>query len=64
LGFNIVHGGQPGLDYAHDGTDVMDYSGAGEVRIAFNRYWIPHEVPNYVVVFPGGVDHLFSIERI
>ncbi len=63
-GFNIVHGGQPGLDYAHDGADVMDYSGAGTVSIAYNRYWIPHKVPNYVVVFPGGVDHLFSIERM
>jgi hypothetical protein len=59
-GFNIVHGGQPGLGYAHDGTD----SGAGEVRIAFNRYWVPHKVPNYVAVFAGGTDHLFSIERI
>ena len=64
VGFNIVHGGQPGIGYAHDGTDVMDYSGAGEVRIAFNRYWIPHKVPNYVAVFAGGIDHLFSIERI
>jgi Ca2+-binding RTX toxin-like protein len=63
-GFNIVHGGQPGLSYAHDGSDVMDYSGAGTVSITFNRYWIPHKVPNYVVVFPSGVDHLFSIERI
>ena len=63
-GFNIIHGGQPGLDYAHDGTDVMDYSGAGTVHIAFNRYWIPHKVPSYVAVFSGGLDHLFSIERI
>ena len=58
-GFNIIHGGQPGLDYAHDGTDVMDYSGAGTVHIAFNRYWIPHKVPSYVAVFSGGLDHLF-----
>jgi hypothetical protein len=63
-GFNIIHGGQPGLDYAHDGTDVMDYSGAGTVHIAFNRYWIPHKVPSYVAVFSGGLDHMFSIERI
>ncbi len=34
------------------------------IRIAFNRYWIPHKVPNYVAVFAGGIDHLFSIERI
>ena len=63
-GFNILHGGQPDLAYAADGTDVMDYSGAGTVNITFNRYWIPHKVPNYVAVFQGGVDHLFSIERI
>src|SRR5262249_38709437 len=63
-GFNIVHGGQPGLPYAHDGSDVMDYSGAGAINITFNRYWIPHKVPSYVVTFPLGIDHLFSIERI
>ena len=60
-GFNIVH---PQLGYASDGTDVIDYSGAGEVAITFNRHWIPHKVPNYVAVFEGGVDHLFSVERI
>lgn len=63
-GFNIVHGGQPGLAYADDGTDVMDYSGAGIVNITFNRHWIPHKVPNYVAVLENGLDHLFSIERI
>jgi len=63
-GFNIVHGGQPGLSYAHDGSDVMDYSGSGAINITFNRYWIAHKVPTYVVTFPSGVDHLFSIERI
>ena len=50
-GFNIVHGGQPQLAYASDGTDVIDYSGAGEVTITFNRHWIPHKVPNFVAVF-------------
>lgn len=63
-GFNIVHGGQPQLEYAADGTDVMDYSGAGEVTITFNRHWFPHKVPNFVAVFDTGVDHLFSVERI
>ena len=62
-GFNIVHGGQPGLDYAQDGADVMDYSGAGEVRIAFNRYWIPHKVPNYVAVYGRLLAHLFLEEN-
>lgn len=63
-GFNIVHGGQPQLDYAADGTDVIDYSGAGKVTITFNRHWVPHKTPNYVTVFDGGTDHLFSVERI
>jgi Ca2+-binding RTX toxin-like protein len=63
-GFDMVHGGQPQLDYAADGTDVIDYSGAGEVTITFNRHWIPHKVPNYVAVFEAGVGHLFSVERI
>ena len=63
-GFNIVHGGQPQLRYEADGTDVMDYSGAGTVTITLNRHAIPHKVPGYVAVFEGGVDHLFSIERI
>ncbi len=63
-GFNIVHGGQPQLDYAADGTDVIDYSGAGEVTITFNRHWIPHKVPNFVAVSESGIDHLFSVERI
>ncbi len=63
-GFNIVHGGQPQLAYADDGIDAMDYSGAGEVTISFNRHWIAHKVPNYVATFETGVDHLFSIERL
>ncbi len=63
-GFNITHGGQPQLDYTADGTDVVDYSGVGEVSITFNRHWIPHKVPNYVAVFEAGIDHLFSVERI
>ena len=63
-GFNIVHGGQPQLDYAGDGTDVIDYSGAGEVTITFNPYWLAHRTPNFVAVSEHGIDHLFSIERI
>jgi Ca2+-binding RTX toxin-like protein len=63
-GFNIIHGGQPQLDYDADGTDVMDYAGAGTVTITFNRHWVPHKVPTYVAVFKNGIDHLFSIERI
>ena len=63
-GFNIVHGGQPQLAYTADGTDVIDYPGAGEVTITFNRHWIPHKVPNFVAVSHDGIDHLFSVERI
>jgi len=63
-GFNIIHGGQPQLDYSADGTDVIDYSGAGTVTITVDRHWVPHKVPNYVAVFDAGVDHLFSVERI
>ncbi|MFN3622543.1 MAG: calcium-binding protein [Hyphomicrobium sp.] len=63
-GFNIVHGGQPQLAYAADGTDVIDYSGAGEVTITFNRHWVPHRSPNFFAVNEDGTDHLFSVERI
>lgn len=63
-GFNIVHGGQPQLPYSTDGTDVIDYSGVGQVTLTFNRHWVPHKVPNFVGVHETGVDHLFSVERI
>ncbi len=63
-GFNIVHGGQPQLAYDADGTDVIDYSGAGEVTITFNRHWLAHRTPNFVAVTEHGIDHLFSVERI
>jgi Ca2+-binding RTX toxin-like protein len=63
-GFDIVHGGQPLLAYSADGTDSMDYSGAGEVKITFNRHWIPHKSPNYFAAHDKGAEHLFSVERI
>lgn len=63
-GFNIVHGGQPQLRYAADGTDVIDYSGAGEVTITFNRHWVPHRSPSFVAEFESGLDHLYSIEPV
>jgi Ca2+-binding RTX toxin-like protein len=63
-GFNIIHGGQPQLDYRQDGTDAIDYSGAGKITITFNHHWVPHKVPEYVTEFEHGLDHLFSIERI
>jgi len=63
-GFNIIHGGQPQLDYGADGTDSVDYSGAGTVTITLNRHWVPHKAPNYIAMFADGRDHLYSIERI
>jgi Ca2+-binding RTX toxin-like protein len=63
-GFDIIHGGQPQLDYSADGTDSVDYAGAGTVTIALNRYWVPHKAPNYIATFANGRDHLYSVERI
>ncbi len=63
-GFNIIHGGQPKIRYGADGTDVVDYSGAGTVTVTLNPYWVPDKVPNYVVQLDNGLDHLYSIERI
>lgn len=63
-GFNMVHGGEPHLNYAADGTDVMNYSGAGTITITLNRHSVPHKTPNYVAAFADGLDHLFSIERL
>lgn len=63
-GFGIVHGGQPQLAYTADGSDSVDYSGAGAVKITFNRHWIPHKSPNYFAAHDKGAEHLFSVERI
>lgn len=63
-GFNIVHGGQPELSYEQDGTDTIDYAGAGVVTLSVNETPVPHTTPQIVVTFAGGSDHLYSIERI
>lgn len=67
-GNNIVHGGQPGLPYDHDGTDTADYSGAGELRIEVAphspHHAAPHVTPDFIVTHAGGRDFLFSIEEI
>lgn len=63
-GVNILHGGQPGLPYADDGIDTVDYSGAGEIRIDVLPAGEPHRRPDFVVTHPGGRDYLFSIEEI
>lgn len=63
-GANILHGGQPGLAYAEDGTDTVDYSGAGEIRIEALPAGVPHRQADFIVTHPGGQDRLFSIEEI
>lgn len=63
-GINFVHGGQPGLPYDRDGTDTVDYSGAGELHIAAGPPGAPHIAPDFIVTHAGGQDFLFSIEEI
>lgn len=63
-GVNVLHGGQPGLAYADDGTDTVDYSGAGDIRIDALPPGIPHLEPDFIVTHDGGRDYLFSIEEI
>lgn len=63
-GLNVIHGGQPGLAYADDGLDSVDYSGAGDVRLEAPPAAAPHLGPDFVATYPGGQDHLFSIEEI
>ena len=46
-GFNIIHGGQPSLDYADDGTDTVDYTGVGEVLITLNKHAVSHRLPTF-----------------
>jgi len=57
-GVNIIHGGQPGLDYEDDGTDTLTYTGAGDVTIEAPPERAAHVRPE------GGQDLLFSIEEI
>lgn len=63
-GINILHGGQPGLAYADDGIDTVDYSGAGVIHIEALPAGAPHRQPDFVVHHAGGRDYLFSIEEI
>lgn len=63
-GENVLHGGQPGLAYADDGIDTVDYSGAGEIRIDALSPGAPHVQADFLVTHPGGQDRLFSIEEI
>jgi hypothetical protein len=63
-GTNVLHGGQPGLAYAEDGRDTVDYSGAGEIRVEALPAGAPHRQPDFVVTHATGRDYLFSIEEI
>ena len=63
-GDNIHHGGQPGLAYAEDGIDTVDYSGAGAIRIDTLPAGVAHGQADFVVRHSGGRDYLFSIEEI
>lgn len=63
-GFNIIHGGQPNAEYRNDGLDTIDYSGAGVVRIERNPNAFDHHAPDYFANHDGGIDWLFSIERV
>lgn len=64
LGENIIHGGEPRLAYALDGTDTMDYSGVGAVHIESTHNAVEHKIPNFFATFDGGNDQLFSIEAV
>ncbi|MDX2306900.1 MAG: cadherin-like domain-containing protein [Hyphomicrobium sp.] len=63
-GPNVLHGGQPQLAYEEDGTDLLDYSGIGEVTLELSQYAMPHLVPDIVARHDGGIDRIFSIERL
>ena len=63
-GTNYLHGGQPRLDYAVDGVDTVDYAGAGTVVISANPNYVEHKTPSFTAEHAGGIDYLFSIERL
>lgn len=63
-GVNVLHGGQPGLAYADDGIDTVDYTGAGAIRIEALAPGEAHVQPDFLVTHRFGQDRLFSIEEI
>jgi hypothetical protein len=63
-GINILHGGQPGLAYADDGIDTVDYTGAGPITIEALPAGDAHLQPDFIVTHGHGQDQLFSIEEI
>jgi Ca2+-binding RTX toxin-like protein len=63
-GFNILNGGQPGTEYQSDGFDIVDYVGAGVVRIDASPNPIEHRTPDFIATRGDDQDYLFSIERL
>ena len=63
-GSNILNGGQPRLSYALDGTDTVDYSGAGHVEITTSEHAVENKIADFTATFSNGTDELFSIEKI
>ena len=63
-GSHVYHGGQPGLDYADDGTDAVDYTGVGVVTFQGIDSPVPHLRPQFIAIHATGTDRLFSIEDI
>ena len=63
-GINVMHGGQPGMPYADDGIDTVDYAGAGQISIEAARPGEPHVDADFVVRHARGIDYLMSIEEI
>lgn len=63
-GHNILHGGQPGLAAADDGSDTVDYSGAGLIRIETPPGGGFRAQPDFIVTHAFGQDHLYSIEAV
>jgi len=64
-GFNIIHGGQYGTSYKADGTDTLDYSGAGRIVIQPGILPIENVAPDFVAsTWSGVLDHIYSIERL
>lgn len=63
-GVDFLHGGDRSLDYASDGIDTVDFSGAGEVFIEAFPFATDHRTPQYVARYDTGIAWLFSIERL
>ncbi|MFN3868425.1 MAG: putative Ig domain-containing protein, partial [Hyphomicrobiaceae bacterium] len=61
---DYMHGGDPSLSYAEDGTDSLVFEGAGIVTFEFFEHNVPHRTPEFVAAYNNGIAWLFSIEII